>query len=238
MGTSGQTEVEFWDIKPELLGRSVVVVGGGPSLELIDLEPLRGKYTVVGINNAYQKAPWCEYLFFADDRWAGWHEQYLHDYKGVLITSHGKDLPASLRSRVRRVRHDKTPRFMYTSPDVINPDLNTISGADSGAQAIDLAIHMGAIRVILLGFDMRFKKGRAHWHPDHPIKTVDTLYARRYLPQHIKIKEAANDRGIAILNATEGSAIDCYPRVTFDELTKAPWSNKIPPTQRKGVHHV
>lgn len=38
---------------------------------------------------------------------------------------------------------------------------------NSGAGAIALAAHLGARRVILLGYDCKFQGGRRHWHADH-----------------------------------------------------------------------
>lgn len=215
------TDRSYDEITRELEGQTVVIVGGGPSLALVDLEPLRGRLTVIGVNNAYQKAPWCEYLFFADARWGHWHAEALEGYFGTLITSTPYELPQSLAKRVRRVRVDRGPRFMWTEPLVMNPSTDVISGADSGAQAIDLAVHMGAVIVVLLGFDMKFRGGRAHWHKDHPVKTKFGKYERRYLPQHQRIKDVADKLGVTILNATQDSAITCYPRVTLTDVLRA-----------------
>lgn len=212
--------VDYWHIERELEGQTVVLVGGGPSLADVDLEPLRGRLTIFGMNNAYQKAPWCEYLFFADARWAHWHEDGLKHYQGVLLTTAQpitRPLPDSIRERARVVKNVKAPQWLWTTPPVMCRGSDAISGADSGALAIDLAVHMGAKRLILLGYDMKFKDGRTHWHPDHPMVTQLNTYTRRYLPQHPRIKAAADRLGVVILNATEGSAIECYPRIKLEE---------------------
>ena len=48
------------------------------------------------------------------------------------------------------------------SPDGLKTGLN------SGFSAINLAVHFGAKRIVLLGYDMQPGPQRDHLHPDHP----------------------------------------------------------------------
>jgi hypothetical protein len=205
----GEEGGSYSPILRELEGKTVAVVGGGPSLAEVDLEPLRGRLTVCGVNNAFLKAPWCEYLYFADARWAAWHERELAAYPGILVTGGQKLLPAAIAARVRRHKKITAPKFMWTEPPVMTAEPDAISGADSGAQAINLVVQMGAKRVVLLGFDMKFNGRQAHWHDEPP---------RRSRPPPPRITAAADARGVAVLNATQGSAITCYPAVTLAEV--------------------
>lgn len=77
-------------------------------------------------------------------------------------------------------------------------------GQNGGYQAINLAVHFGAKRIILIGYDMKGK----HWHPDHKgnnpgnfaqwIKNFSTM-----IPQ---LKEL----GVEVINCTRDTALECF----------------------------
>lgn len=88
-------------------------------------------------------------------------------------------------------------------------------GGNSGYQAVALAIHFGAARIVLLGYDMRNAGKLKHWHGDHvglgnplPAKFAPWIASFRVL--------AAAVPGVAIVNASRETALDCFPRVTIE----------------------
>lgn len=89
-------------------------------------------------------------------------------------------------------------------------------GGNSGFQALALALHFGAARVILLGYDMQFTGRRKHWHPDHRGTMHNPQNTEmRYWPQFFARMAAAVD--VPIVNATRETALKCFARLDLVE---------------------
>jgi len=96
-------------------------------------------------------------------------------------------------------------------------------GGNSGYQAVALAIHFGATRVVLLGYDMRNDGKRTHWHGNHvrlgnpiPSRFGDWL-------GHFELLNRQLPAGVSVINATPNSAIRCFPMMNLrDALLTAP----------------
>ena len=92
-------------------------------------------------------------------------------------------------------------------------------GASSGYQAINLAVHLGARQIILLGFDMQPTGGESHWHGDHPKglanPTADTFAAwrRRYatLPPDLETAD------VEVVNCSRETALTVFPRARLQQ---------------------
>jgi hypothetical protein len=94
------------------------------------------------------------------------------------------------------------------------------TGKNSGYQAINLAYHLGAARVVLVGYDMRpDAKGRHHWFGSHPYPTLDPPYPA-LLEYFGTIAGPLAARGVEVLNATPDSALSCFRRATLEEALR------------------
>jgi len=89
-------------------------------------------------------------------------------------------------------------------------------GGNSGFQAVALALHFGAARVILLGYDMQFTNGRSHWHGDHSVKLGNPVPERMRF-WHEQFRALGRETTVPIVNATRETALRCFPRVTLAE---------------------
>jgi len=89
------------------------------------------------------------------------------------------------------------------------------SGGNSGYQAINLAYHLGATRIILLGFDMHWHSGKAHFFGDHP-EGFNNLQPDRYIAAFRTIKP--EQYGIEILNCSRVTALDAFPRHNLEDV--------------------
>jgi len=94
-------------------------------------------------------------------------------------------------------------------------------GENSGAGAIGLAVHAGAQRILLLGYDCQRTGGRSHWHGDHPAGLDNAGVVDAWPAQF-----AAFARGlastVAITNCTRESALTCFPRASLQEALACP----------------
>ena len=148
------------------------------------------------MNNAYTMALDADLLYACDARW--WHV-YRPQFRGL------------------RVSQDEVPGVLHV-PSRDRPGISLDSGyihqgGNGGFQAMNLAVLMGAARILLLGFDMRSVDGRKHCHDDHGpglVNPQESTFAswreafRRAVPQ-------LRDAGVTALNCTPGSALKCFP---------------------------
>jgi hypothetical protein len=193
--------------------RTVVVVGGGPSLMDLDLTPLRASGApVIACNNAFRLVPWADVIYFADSRWWRWHGADIDMDSGKyrVVTAGGATFSDE---RIQRLRRE------YDVALALEP--NAVAGPDSGSMAMNLAYHYGASRIILLGFDMRFSAGQAHWHEDHPVATPESNYTDLFAPKYPALVQALAERDVEVIRSTP-SSLTFIPEVPLEEALALP----------------
>jgi len=185
------------------------ILGGGPSLAQVDIERLRGS-RVIAVNNAYQLADWIDVLFYGDCRWLSSHERRLQYFPGLKVTV----CPSHVHKPfVRVVERRNSPQGLQPQPHRLAWNLS------SGACAVNLAVHFGVRRIILLGYDMRKIDGNNNWHTTHPTAGIPKHdpYTRFLRPWPF-IARDAKQMGVEIINATPGSALGEFPIVDPQEI--------------------
>jgi hypothetical protein len=175
-----------WSPKPLWLGKTVFVVGGGPSLEGFDFALLRGRHCLA-INEAFVDVPWADLLFFRDYEWFARNAAALADWPGLIVTvspGAARDWPERLLLVAANTR--EMPRARA-----------------SGQQSVSLAIIMRAARIVLLGFDWNHDGG--NYHDRHPAPGLK--YRGGLLESWHGYRERAARAGAEIINATPDSRI-------------------------------
>jgi hypothetical protein len=184
----------------------VLCIGGGPSLTREDVAFTRGRVdATVAINNAYQLAPWAEVLYAADAKWWRWHE-------GAPTFS---GLKFCLTDNVKQFG---VPVLQSTGERGLEPEPTGLrTGRESGYQAINLAVHLGATRILLLGYDMqRGPNGEHHWHPNHP-EQFDAKFgdALHFYPSMLV---PLTQLGVEVINCTRRSALETFPCARLQDV--------------------
>jgi hypothetical protein len=190
-------------------GQTIVCMASGPSLCDEDVQFVRGKAPVIVVNTTYQKAPWADVLHGCDLRWWIWHKG-VPEFTGLKYT-----LTRSLNSDVRN-KWGVVPlkRTGHTGLETNPSGLRT--GSNGGYQAIGLARHLGASRILLLGYDMqRGPKGEEHWHGDHPNRSRSPyeLFVKRFAT----IVEPLKAEGIEVINCSRRTALECWPQMSIQD---------------------
>lgn len=91
---------------------------------------------------------------------------------------------------------------------------NVRSYANSGAGAISAAVHAGAKRVILLGYDCQKTGGKSHWHGDHPKHLGNAGRIDSWHDAFLKLKNDFKD--VEIVNATRETALECFNKIDLE----------------------
>ena len=208
------TEPELWP------GATFAIFAGGPSLTPAQVDACRdrelggSKVRTIAINDGYRLAPWADVLYFCDDKWWRWHHQKLADWGGLIVRMAGGHHDFG-DARIKVLKNNDTAGLCE-----FRDGLNT--GRNSGYQAINLAVHLGAKRILLLGYDMKggpVENGRVktHWFGDHPGGTSPSVYSTM-LPWFDSLLAPLVRRGVEIVNCTPGSEIRCFPLGKLDEI--------------------
>jgi hypothetical protein len=180
-------------------GETVVILASGPSLTRTDVDYVRGKAKVIAINTTYQLASWADVLYACDARWWGWHRG-AREFMGLkfAMTKAAAQWPG-----VIVLKNTGTNGLEHSSQGLRN-------GRNSGYQAINLAVHLGAQRIVLLGYDMqKGPKGEQHWHADHPNKLGPDY--RKWRDMFLSLLDPLTKAGVEVINCTRATALDVFP---------------------------
>jgi hypothetical protein len=184
------------------------ILGGGPSLVKIDVSRLQDK-RVIAVNAAYRLAPWADVCWFGDGRFHDWNMVELMGFKGLKFTCADRQKWSPGIIQIQR-----SGRKMF---GIDISDKCVAWNRSSGASAINLAVNLGAKRIVLLGYDMKLVDGKHNWHNYHQAVAPKDVYVNRFLEAFPHIKRALDDLGIECYNVSEDSALTDFPFITIDE---------------------
>lgn len=160
----------------------------GPSATAEDAERVRDAGIPLGVvSSAYPLAPWADFIAATDGAW--WRRYPdAKQLPGAKYTMHN----------VRHVERVKVPGYV---------------AVNSGVLALECAKRAGATRILLVGFDMH----GSHFFGEYRNGLSNTSETKRRMHLSQYAKWAKANRGIEILNCTEGSALKCFPMARLDE---------------------
>jgi hypothetical protein len=188
-------------------GSTIVCIASGPSLTVADVEYVRGKARVIVVNTTYTLAKWADVLYACDEAW--WNAwRGAPDFPGMKF---------ALQARAAKwpgvvVLRDTGQRGLEADSSGLK------NGKNSGYQAINLAVHLGAERIILLGYDMRPRRdGVEHWHDPHPhaVKSTPEKRDKRYENFQRNFEYLAGTlrtAGVSVVNCSRSTALRGFLR--------------------------
>jgi hypothetical protein len=206
-------------------GKTVACIATGPSLTLQQVETARRKgFVLFGCNNVWESVPDLAVHYACNE---GWWVHYWSD----ALAKH----PAS-KWTVNKVAAQKYGLNWIAEKDApgLSQDPAVIHhGHGSGFTMLNLAYLMGASRIVLLGYDLKYapdyngtdkKVGKTprHFFGEYPsallhwpiFSVKDGVHV-----ELVKLYESVAAQGLVeIVNCTPGSAATCFPMMTVDEL--------------------
>lgn len=188
---------------------TVVCLASGPSLTREDVEFCRGKAPAIAVNDTVYLAPWADAMVAADYSW------WLH-HEGVP-SFHGDKWGVKHSSWKRPERWPDVQQLEVTGKHGIETDPGAVrSGSNSGYVAMNLAVHYGATRIVLLGYDMGHVKDQPkHFFGDHPWCLGQVSPYLSFIEAFESAVDDLRRLGVVVLNASRTSALTCFPRVSL-----------------------
>jgi hypothetical protein len=199
----------FWSVPRCFDGGTVAVLASGPSMSQAVADTVRAAgVPAIVVNATFRLAPWAWLLYGADHHW--WTHEANRDalqFKGLKASVDDEVAPGVHRLRNSGVHgYDADPSRLRT-------------GNNSGYQAVHIAAHTGAARILLCGFDLRDTRD-SHWHGDHPwgLRRTGPATFDRWVSNFETLIPALAERGCEVVNCTPGSALRCQAADLEDAL--------------------
>lgn len=189
-------------------GSTVACLATGPSLTQADVDACSGVVRTIAINDAYRLAPWADVLYSSDRNWYPKHDGVpaFTGPKYGIGSSPGKANPFSKYPDIQ-VLQNTGYHGLERHPGGLR------NGKNSGYAAINLAVHFGAMRIVLLGYNMGRAHGKSHFFGSHPSGLIDTpeaLYVT-FRQSFETLLEPLREAGVEVINCTPDSSLSCFP---------------------------
>ncbi len=200
-------KVKYSTVPKLFKDETIYIIGGGPSLNNFDFRTLTGKKTIA-INKAVIYHPTADILYWTDGRFYTWFKNEVDNYKGLKFALK----PGSLYTNDIKILRKGKPHGLEEDPQTLS------HGFNSGYAAINLAYHLGAKRIILLGFDMTNDGNQTHFHDGYPTRAAgNRIYEDKFLPGFKQLSSEIKNKGIGVYNASPHSRLKDFPIITLNQ---------------------
>ncbi len=188
-------------------GETAVILASGPSLCQEDVDACQGRARVLAVKDAIRLAPTADGLYGCDASFWARHEGFptFTGFKYSIDPRAGRWPAVIVLRNTGESGLERDPSGLRT-------------GRNSTYQAVNLAVHLGASRVLLLGLDMGHSPcGPKYFFGHRPSdQQVQSPWASMLLlwPTLVAPLLAL---GIAIVNCSRVTAVTCFPRQSLRE---------------------
>lgn len=182
-------------------GGTAVCLATGPSLVAEDVDYCQGKATVIAVNDAWRLAPWADALIASDAAW--WrHHQGVAAFPGLKFCLE----PSAATWGVQILRNTGTEGLETTDPTGVR------TGRNTGAAALNLAVQMGATRILLLGYDMAAPdEAHSHFFGPHPQGLRGGSPYALFREMVATMVGPLRSLGVEVINCSRRTALACFP---------------------------
>jgi len=184
--------------------KTIYIIGGGPSLKGFNWNLLEGK-NVLCVNRAFQQVPWALAVFWTDSRFYRWFQKELEEFKGIKVAC-----------RYSQLYKKDIVLVKSTGGHSIDLDAHCVkSGNNSGYGALNVAFHLGAKKIYLLGYDMWSDASGTHWHDGYITSHNHGIYDRAMIGDFSKAEAHYRKVGINLYNANPKSRLESITKCSI-----------------------
>lgn len=170
--------------------KSWFVIATGPSVSQKIVDKLK-PYRCVAVSNAHELAPWADAMCSTDKKWWQCNPKAL-EFKGR--------------------------RFSVRQEPGLYERIEAPTSTNSGLLGVRTAVHLGATRIFLVGFDMQ----GSHYFGRHPEPLYNTTPARFEIFKREFADWQRKNKHVEVLNATPYSGLTCFQMVRV-QLANGEW---------------
>jgi hypothetical protein len=207
---------EFGAVGPPFWSdRTVILLGGGPSLKGLDFSILPAIGYVVGINQA---------MFDCNvDAGISIDHPFVRRSRSALCAFAARsELYLAVGNRLADSGLEPIDGAVYLrdAEAPLSEDRHAVHpGRTSGYAALNLAALKHARSIVLLGFDYGADSGRDHYHDAYKGRTTpaDDASWRRWAENIEQLAPLLQARGIEVMNASPASRIAYFPKCSIEE---------------------
>lgn len=215
-------------VEKRFQGLTIACIGTGPSLTLQQVDAARQKgFVLFGCNNVWRDVPDLSLLYACNE---GWWDRYWCDELAKHPAQKWTTNKVAAKKYGLNWIAEKFDYGLSTDPRIVH------HGHGSGYTMVNLAFLMGAVRIVLCGFDCKYapdydgREKKVGSSPRHYWPGGEYPSALMHWPifsikdgVHVEMvelwKTVAKQGAVEIVNCTPGSAIDCFPRCDIEEVT-------------------
>lgn len=208
----------FHTVKDDWHGRPALIVGGGTSLDNLDLSRLKGRGAIIAVKGQMFDLDFADFGFGLDKpRFREWAVSRKIDHVPYPVywaipDSHPPTVRHRIPANVRLLRRIRGEGIALDRDSVVN-------GGTSGHGALNLAYHHKPSAVFMFGFD-HFSSGK-RWHsndshhktkrPQNPVRW------KSWALSYYGIAEAFREAGIPVVNVSPESQIEAFEKVGYEQ---------------------
>lgn len=214
-----QTKVPKSDTVPRMYpGETAVLLATGPSLCDADIKYIRpfheqGKIRVFGLGDSYRICDFLDVFYACDPKWFDCNPGVL---KHPCKQKWTQDKNAA-KYGCKRVSGSSGQGLSVR-------DSHIHFGSNSGFQLLNLALHYGITRFLLLGYNMDVPKGQQqHFFGKHPKPLNQGNNYRGFAAQFEKI---APQHKSMVINCTYPTMLKCFTQMPLEKALGEPRSSK------------
>lgn len=208
-------------VKREFIASDWFCIATGPSLTEKDARTaqetaIRVNGRVIVVNDAFRLLPDADILYACDPGWWRVHIESVREaFSGFLCTQW--HFSGSRGNTVGDKEAIQEGLFAVHGVREIGLGLDKLHfNNNSGSQAINLAYLLGAERIYLLGYDMGWHGGKAHFFGDHP-KKLTNADPTKFIATYDKLAADLKQTGVQVLNLSRSTKLTQFPRATIDD---------------------
>lgn len=178
---------------------------------------MNGRARFIAVNESWKLCPWADVLYACDGFW--WTRQRgVPEFQGLKLCQDASAVAQYRDLHKIDIPEGNSKKIFVEKPGVIG------SGGNSGFQTLNIAVQFGAMRILLVGFDMHQANG-IHWHGPHAkgLNNPQDSNFIRWRENFLSVAKQIRDLGVEVINCNPDSALTAFPKMMVDEVMER-WS--------------